>query len=263
MMTRKYYLINLLLILIMGFLMEKNYREWTSPLPAAKETAGSKGKTIVALSPSPAVKKEIPAPSFFQSVSEKNIFSSGRKEFPVELVKTEIGKPLVRPNLQLFGVAVGPEFRSAIINNPTRRADRGERETISVTEGDRVGEYKVATITEDLITLESPGGSFDLLLYDPAKKKNRPAVAETTTPPSSTPAPPSIPAAPPTPTPPSASATSTKPPRLYTPPSRKDLPPRTITIPQIPRATVPSAPSRMMPVPRTNEENNSNDDDGS
>jgi hypothetical protein len=251
MMAKKYYLINLLLILIIAFLVDENYKEWTSPPPAGKETAGSKQKTMLAMSSSPAGKKEMPAPAVFQSVSDKNIFSPDRKEFPVALAKPEIRKPPVRPNLQLFGVAVGPEFRSAMINNPTRRADRGERETITVREGDRVGEYKVATITEDRITLESSGDSFDLLLYDPAKQKKRPAVAPTTTPP------------PPTPTPPSVSTTSTTPPRLYTPPARKDLPARTMTRPQIPRTSIPSAPARTLPVPGTNEEDDSNDDDAS
>lgn len=231
-----------------------------------KETAASKQKAMVAMSSSPAGKKEMPAPAVFQSVSDKNIFSPDRKEFPVALIKPEITKPPVRPNLQLFGVVVGPEFRSAMINNPTRRADRGERETITVREGDRVGEYKVATITEDRITLESSGDSFDLLLYDPAKQKKRPTVAPTTTPPPPTPTPPRPGVAtittprPPTPAPPSVSTTSTTPSRLYTPPARRDLPGGTITRPQIPRTTIPSAPARTLPVPGANEEDDSDDD---
>ena len=268
-MAKKYYLINLLLILIIAFLVNENYREWTSPPPAGKETAGSKQKTMVPVSSSPAGKKEMPNPAVFQSVSDKNIFSPDRKEFPVALAKPEITKPPVRPNLQLFGVAVGPELRTAMVNNPTRRADRGERETITVREGDRVGEYKVATITEDRITLESSGDSFDVLLYDPTKPKKRPAVATITPPLPSTPAPPRpgvatiTPPRPPTPAPPSASTTSTRPTRLYTPPARQDLPGRTMTSPQIPRTTIPSAPARRRPRPDTAEEDDSDDDDDS
>ena len=245
-MAKKYYLINLLLILIIAFLMDENYKEWTNPLPAGKEPVGSKQKTMVAMSSSTAGKKEKLDPAVFQSVSNKNIFSPDRKEFPVALVKPEIGKPPSRPNIELFGIAVGPEFHSAMINNPTRRADRGERETITVREGDQVGEYKVVTITEDRITLESSGDSFDVMLYDSAKPKKRPAVAATTTPTSPT-------ARPPTPTPPSVSTTSPRP-RLYTPPARKDLPERTMTRPQTPRTTIPAAPARAIPVPGTSEE---------
>lgn len=265
MMAKKYYLINLLLILIIVFLMEKNYREWTSSLPGGKETAGSQQKTMLAVSSFPAGKKELSTPAAFQSVSDKNIFSPDRKEFPVALVKPEIRKPPVRPDLQLFGVAVGPEFRSAMINNPTRRADPGGRETITVREGDRVGEYKVTKITEDRLMLESSSDSFDLLLYDPTKPMKRPvgaptkspppptptsprpAVAATTTPPLPTPVPPSVP---------------TTPPRLYRPPARQDLPARTMTMPQIPRTTIPSAPARALPIPGSNkEESDARDDD--
>lgn len=251
-MAKKYYLINLLLILITVFLVEKNYREWMSPLPAEKETAGSKQKTMVAVSSSPAGKKEMPDPAVFRSVSDKNIFSPDRKEFPVALVKPESMKPPARPNLELFGVAVGPEFHSAIINNPTRRADRGERETITVIEGDRVGEYKVATITEDRITLESPNDSFDVLLYDPVKQKRRPAVAPPTTPP------------PPTPTPPPVSTT---PPVPYTPPAitrppatGSQIPRATMTRPQIPRTRIQAPPARTLPVAGTDDEQDSSDD---
>jgi hypothetical protein len=181
-MTKKFFLINFVLSLVIIFLAERNYREWTSPLPAVKEIADSRQKTIAPVSPSPEWKKEVPNTTIVRLLSDKNIFSPDRKEFPVAQVTPEIVKPPVRPNLQLFGVAVGPEFLSAIINNPTRRADRGERETMSVRKGDRVGEYKVAAITEDRITLESSDDTFDVLLYDPKRKKRGPAVASQTTP---------------------------------------------------------------------------------
>ncbi len=92
-MAKKYYLINLLLILIIAFLMDENYREWTSPPPAGKETAGSKEKKMVAVLSSPAEKKEMPAPAVFGSVSDKNIFSPDRKEFPIPLTPEATKKP--------------------------------------------------------------------------------------------------------------------------------------------------------------------------
>lgn len=237
-MARKYYLINLLLILIIVFLVKKNYREWRSPLAVREESASSKQRTMVVVSSSPAGKKEIPDPAVFRSVSEKNVFSPDRKEFPVLLVNPAIKKPPVRPNVQLFGVTLGPDFHSAIINNPTRRADKGERETITVIEGDRVGEYKVTSITEDRITLESSGDSFDVVLYDPAKQTRLSAIAPTRTP------------TPPTPTVPPV---YTPPPRPYTPPA--------MTRPQIPptRSLVPPA-STSLP-PGQDEEDDSEDDE--
>ena len=77
-MTKKYYLINLFLILLIVFLMEKNYREWTSPLSARQETARLKQKTKLPVSSSTAGKKEMPASAVFQSISNKNIFSPDR-----------------------------------------------------------------------------------------------------------------------------------------------------------------------------------------
>jgi len=48
---------------------------------------------------------------------------------------------------------------------------------MTVKEGQRVGEYTVAKVSPDRITLESPGDSFDILLYDPTKQKKRPVFA--------------------------------------------------------------------------------------
>ena len=263
-MTKKYYLINLLLILIIVFLIDKNYREWTRPLPPVKETAGSKQKTMLAVSSSPAGKKEMPDPAVFRSISDKNIFSPDRKEFPVAPVKPEIMKPPARPNLELFGVAVGPDFHSAMINNPTRRADRGERDVITVREGDRVGEYKVATITEDRIKLESSTDSFDVLLYDPAKRKKRPMAAPPTTPTPPTPTPPPVSTAPPRPSTPPA---ITRPPVITPPPGVVSsptppggIPGRTMTRPQTPRTRIQAPPARTLPVPSTEAEDDSDDE---
>ncbi len=256
-MVKKYYLIHLLLILIIVFLMQKNYEEWTSSLPAWKETAGSKQKKNVAVLPSPAREKAIQNPAAYRPVSDKNIFSPDRKEFPVLLVNPQAGRPPARPVVELYGVGVGPEFHSALVSNLTRRADRGDRETISVKLGDRVGEYKVAAIREDRITLESSADSFDVLLYDPAKPKKRPAVVSTKTPTPPTPIPPAVSKTPPRPyTPPAAarSPVTTPPPGVVNPSA---LPGRirggTIRRPQIP-------PARTRPVPDTDDEEDNDED---
>ena len=210
-MMKKYTIITFVLILIIAFLVMENYKEWTKPAPAAKENVLSKQKPTVlpAVSQSGAVKKEVPAPASFKSVSDKNIFSPDRKEFPIPLVTEAKKPPPVRPNLQLFGVAVGEGFKSAVITNPTRRPN--ERETMTVREGDRVAEYKVANIVDDRLTLESSGDSFDVLLYDPSKQKKRPVVAST---PSPTPVqPPSVPPRPYT-SPGAVPAPSTSPPAV-------------------------------------------------
>ena len=255
-MAKKYYLINLLLLLVTAFLVNENYREWTSSPATRKEIVlASKVKTMLGVAYTSAEKVDKPAPVLFRSVSDKNIFNPNRTEFPVPMTPEPTKKsPLVRPNVQLFGVAVGEEVHSAVVTNPTRRADKGERETMTVKEGQRVGEYSVAKILPDRITLELSGDSFDVLLYDPTKPKKRPAVVSTTSPPSAPPIPPRPAVAatttppPPAPSPPAVSTTSPTPSRLYTPPARRDLPGRTITRPEVPRTTLPSAPARTLPV---------------
>lgn len=253
----KYAILNFFLILIIAFLVMENYREWTKPSPAAKENILSKQKTapLPVVPASDTAKKEMPAPASFKSVSDKNIFSPDRKEFPIPLVTEAKKAPPVRPNVQLFGVAVGEGFKSALISNPTRRPN--ERETMSVREGDRVGEYKVARIVDDRLTLESSGDSFDVLLYDPSKQKRRPVVTPagsgTATPmPASTPVPPR-PYTPPGPTSPAASP----PPAVMTPPINPGAVPRPVIRPQR-RIPSPPAPTRMIqPVPGSDD-----DDDG-
>ena len=110
---------------------------------------------------------------------------------------------MARPNVTLYGVVVADEFSSAVINNLSRRAEKGERETMSVKIGDKVGEYHVAKILGDRINLEAEGDSFDVLLYDPARPKKPPVVTPAPAPrPSPTPTTPPRPFTPPSPSPP-------------------------------------------------------------
>jgi len=175
MMPRKFYwIIDFFLILIVFFLSMKNYEEWINPKPKEKGVVASKSKVPVPPIPLPAVKKgEALAPASFKMISEKNLFSPDRKEFPVPMgpETKDIRRPTVRPNLTLYGVAIGKEFSSAVITNPTRK-DK-ERDTLTVRVGDKVGEFTVAQILEDRITLENTGDSFDVLLYDASKPKKR------------------------------------------------------------------------------------------
>ena len=130
-MPKKFYwIIDFFLILIVLFLSMKNYEEWINPKPKEKGVVASKPKVAVPPIPVPAGKKgEAPAPASFKMISEKNLFSPDRKEFPVPMgpETKDIRKPMVRPTLTLYGVAIGKEFSSAMINNPTRK-DR-ERDT--------------------------------------------------------------------------------------------------------------------------------------
>jgi hypothetical protein len=208
MMSRTLYFINFVLIVLVIFLAAKDYEEWTRTDAGGMEGTVSKAKTGAVAPISPSLAKSEPVDrKNYKSISEKNPFSPDRKEFPIPLGPGGPGgpgdgkKPLARPNITLYGIVLADEFSSAVINNPARRPEKGERDTISVKIGDRVGEYRVANILGDRINLEGEGDSFDVLLYDPAKPKSRPMVT-----------PPPPPAARPSPTP----ATPARP---FTPPS--------------------------------------------
>ena len=203
MRSRTLYLINFILIVLVIFLAAKDYEEWTQAKPRGAEGIVSKAKAGAGAVPALTLaKKEAVDLKNYKSISEKNLFSPDRKEFPIPLGPGGSGdakKPLPRPNVTLYGVVIANEFSSAMINNPTRRAEKGERDTMSVKVGDKVGEYRVANILEDRINLEVEGDSFDVLLYDPARPKKPPVVAP---PPASRPSP-----------------TPTTPARPFTPPS--------------------------------------------
>jgi type II secretory pathway component PulC len=215
MMSRRFWLINLLLIFILVLLSVKVYEVWTRPNTRGLESVASKPKPVASsLSVSVGGKKETAPAKGFQSISEKNLFSPERKEFPI-LASPDGRKGSGRPNIVLYGVTLGEDYQAALITNPGRRPERGERETMSVKVGDKVGEYQVAKISPDRITLENEGDSFDVLLYDASQPKKRPVA-------------PSPPIARPTPTPATPTPSPGTPPRPVTPSpgvSQPSLPP--------------------------------------
>jgi FKBP-type peptidyl-prolyl cis-trans isomerase len=73
----------------------------------------------------------------------------------------------------LYGVTIAGDFQAASLVNPGRPLKKGERETMTVKIGEKIGEYKLAKIQPDRITMESNGDSFEVLLYDSRNPKKR------------------------------------------------------------------------------------------
>jgi len=111
----------------------------------------------------------------YTALAEKNIFNPERKEFPIFPTETN-KKPLARPQVVLFGVTLAGDYQSASIVQIGRSLRKGEREMLTLKAGERIGEYKLASIMPDRITLEAEGDTFEVLLYDTAKPKTRTAV---------------------------------------------------------------------------------------
>ena len=80
---------------------------------------------------------------------------------------------MTRPQVILYGVTIAGDFQAASLVNPGRLLKKGERETITVKIGEKIGEYKLAKIQPDRITMESNGDSFEVLLYDSRNPKKR------------------------------------------------------------------------------------------
>jgi hypothetical protein len=114
-----------------------------------------------------ALRQFTPGPT--SSISEKNIFSPERKDFP--LSGTGGKKPIVRPKIILYGVTIAGDYQAASIVNPGRPLYKGERETITLRMGEQISGYKLVTVLPDRVTLEAEGDSFEVLLYDPKMPK--------------------------------------------------------------------------------------------
>jgi len=138
---------------------------------ALKPEAGLENQPLEIAS---AAKEESESFQSYGMIAEKNIFSSYRKEFTSpSLALAEAPKSSIRPQVVLSGVAISDDYQSASISTPGRPLKKGERETMILKLGDRIGEYKLAKIADDRITMEAGGDSFEVLLYDPKKPKAR------------------------------------------------------------------------------------------
>jgi len=185
-MSLRYGVLCLLLVFVVLLLSLKNYETWTRPVKFIPEKdATKKSGTKIEGSPSVVGQKEPTNIEAYILIAEKNIFSPERKEFPI--IKPPTGGPMgpngqpvkpppVRPKIILYGVTIQGEYQAASLANPGRPLQKGERETYTVKLGDRIGEYKLAKVSPDRISLEAEGDSFEVLLYDSKTPKSRTAV---------------------------------------------------------------------------------------
>jgi hypothetical protein len=231
MISWRYAIFFLLLFVAVVLLALKNYDVWTQPMETLQEEGrAKKGETRVEGTPVTGRQREGTSITSYLSISEKNIFSPDRREF--SLTTPEQSKSMSRPQIILYGITIAKDYQAASLVHPGRPLQKGEREMITVKIGDKVGEYKLAKILPDRITMESGGDSFDVLLYDANAPKKRAVVRTEARPPevkSTAPAP-----SPPAPVPVPKAAEAPKPQE----PSRE----RVMEAP-LPRPVTPTPPS--------------------
>jgi cell division septation protein DedD len=167
----RYGVLSLVALFVIFLLILKNYETWTRPIETAPERSTAKKQEAKIENPPALRSQKVAGPSqSYVAIAEKNIFSPERKDFPVQSSDT---RKLVRPQVILYGVTISDGYQFASIVNPGRSLLRGERETLSLKVGDKVGDYKLAKISSDRITLEAEGDAFEVLLYDPKMPKKR------------------------------------------------------------------------------------------
>ncbi len=170
-MSPRYAALSVVAFFVICLLILKNYETWTRPIETAPERASAKKQEAKTENPLALRPQNIQGPAQSNAIAGKNIFSPERKDFPVQSLEA---RPIVRPQVVLYGVTIGGGYQFASIVNPGRRLLRGERETLSVKVGDKVGDYKLTRISSDRITLEAEGGDvFEVFLYDPKAPKKR------------------------------------------------------------------------------------------
>jgi hypothetical protein len=173
-MSLRYGVLSLLVLFAIFILALKNYETWTLPNEVLTEKGVTK-KSVEKIENPPAGigQKESTDIRSYIFVSEKNIFSSERKEFPIIAPPQQGKQPIGRPQIILYGVTMAGDYQSASIVHSGRPVKQGERQIMSVKVGDQIGEFKLAKILPDRIMMEAAEDSFEVLLYDPRVPKQR------------------------------------------------------------------------------------------
>ena len=228
-MSFKYGILNLLVLLVVLVLFFENYDIWTQSAQwVAERGAVKKLEKKPEIPPPPGPQKDPTAVKSYVSIAEKNIFNPERKDFPVLVSpgapgSEQMKKPLARPQIILYGITTFGDYQSATISTPPSPQRKGERETTTIKLGDKIGEYQLAKILPDRITMEAGEDSFEVLLYDPKTPRQRSHVKTEAKPAaviSASPGPPGAPGAPAPGSPtPGAPPAAQKPPQAVTPPT--------------------------------------------
>lgn len=182
MMSWRYAVFSILLFIAVVLLALKNYAVWTQPVEILQEEGTArKGETKAEGALATGRQKQTTSIASTIAISEKNIFSPDRREFSI--TAPEQSKFTGRPQIILYGIAIAKDYQAAALVHAGRPLRKGEREMITLKIGEKVGEYKLAKILPDRITMESGDDSFEVLLYDANAPKKRTVVRTEVKPP--------------------------------------------------------------------------------
>jgi hypothetical protein len=168
----RYGILCILILAVVLFLVSEIYEPWKEPTGVTPGIEAKEHATKIELPKIMEEKKESSNDLSYTTISDRNIFNPERRDFPAQS-GPEGKKPLVRPQIILYGVTMAGDYQSASISSLGRPLKKGEREATTLKIGDRIGEYKLAKILPDRVALEAVEDTFEILLYDPNKPKQR------------------------------------------------------------------------------------------
>jgi hypothetical protein len=125
--------------------------------------------------------KKLPEPSEYNAIVEKNLFSPERathitpEDAPVVAEELKISGEKV----MLYGVVMIGDYKSALINNPSK--DKDGREYRWVKEGEKINNLKVVAIKDQYVVLSDDQLQYKISLYDAKKKQTKEDVKKPTT----------------------------------------------------------------------------------
>lgn len=174
-MLRNYFLINLILIVIIGFLGIKFYEVYTrtTDLPEGPPAKQAQKELAQVKSEGRAVD-----PTIFQVISNMDLFRPARSPYRGEPSQQALPKTPPR----LFGTVILENEKSAILEDPDTKVTR------SYHVNDAIGNYVISEILEDRVILQLNGERSEVRLRE--EKKGLPPVRQQIIP---LPTPPQIP----------------------------------------------------------------------
>ncbi len=193
-MLSRIWLINTVLAIFVVFLCLRAYGVWSQEEPGGESNRKPKKMAGIVEKPGSSVDERlVPAEKDYAVVIDKNLFSPERKEsLPEEKKPTQEEDKLFsveKKNLEemldkivIYGLVITKDAAKALVTDVSYEpvVRRGRRlklkkltvgKTKWVSAGDRVGEFEVAEIKSDRISLRIKGNDYELLLYDKEKLK--------------------------------------------------------------------------------------------
>ena len=173
-MLSKKWLINICLAAAAVFFSAETYDAWNREVKLPEDLSGR--ETISAPAALTVANKQPLAASNYDILAEKNLFASERKEIiPTESEpdKAQLTKADRRKidRLNLLGVVVSKDRRTALVEAPKKRKDSGGARWVA--EGDEIEGMRVVEIQEESILLSVENENVEVLLYDPERPRKR------------------------------------------------------------------------------------------